>query len=396
VEKIGGVLIWLFLLGVVLLGGALPRKEALIFGKVSESPRIFFSHLPMSFGLKKIPVLDLHGKIEDQPEESTGRGVFDHVFGDRINWFAFAYPITSSFDDRRQGKRGNRAPSGKKVTVGIGKPRASASANNEGIRRSVTINAVCDLFGRMRESGVARGAIYEVNRGRGEAETGAFFADDDLHAVFSYFRRVRSCVGSLCGGFPLPPEQPDRRKGYDCKPPLRVVVPAWIAARCILGMMLGLIGGVCVGLAKTERQCLGGLGLMCLGFATWLTGYEAHNQAEQSQEYDRCRSAYVHRNNTVSQQFLLTSTNYCDTLIVREGKNMANVLDKNKQVQIIAALAEGSGIRQIERMTGVHRDTIMRLGVRVGKGCQSLLDAKMRNLTCAHLQCRSLMSAFSN
>jgi IS1 family transposase len=65
---------------------------------------------------------------------------------------------------------------------------------------------------------------------------------------------------------------------------------------------------------------------------------------------------------------------------------MANVLDKNKQVQIISALAEGSGIPQIERMTGVHRDTIMRLGVRVGKGCQSLLDSKMRDLPCQHLQ----------
>ncbi len=65
---------------------------------------------------------------------------------------------------------------------------------------------------------------------------------------------------------------------------------------------------------------------------------------------------------------------------------MPNVLDKNKQVAIISALAEGSGIRQIERMTGVHRDTIMRLGVRVGKGCQSLLDGKMRDLPCKHLQ----------
>jgi IS1 family transposase len=65
---------------------------------------------------------------------------------------------------------------------------------------------------------------------------------------------------------------------------------------------------------------------------------------------------------------------------------MANVLDKNKQVQIIGALAEGSGIRQIERMTGVRRDTIVRLGVRVGKGCQSLLDSKMRDLPCQHLQ----------
>jgi transposase-like protein len=65
---------------------------------------------------------------------------------------------------------------------------------------------------------------------------------------------------------------------------------------------------------------------------------------------------------------------------------MANVLSSDKQVQIISALAEGSGIRQIERMTGVHRDTIMRLGVRVGKGCAELLDAKMRNLSCEHLQ----------
>jgi IS1 family transposase len=66
--------------------------------------------------------------------------------------------------------------------------------------------------------------------------------------------------------------------------------------------------------------------------------------------------------------------------------NMANVLDSKKQVAIISALAEGSGIRQIERMTGVHRDTIMRLGVRTGKGCASLLDRKMRDLTCHQLQ----------
>jgi len=65
---------------------------------------------------------------------------------------------------------------------------------------------------------------------------------------------------------------------------------------------------------------------------------------------------------------------------------MANVLPIEKQVAIISALAEGSGIRQIERITGVHRDTIMRLGVRVGKGCATLLDRKMRNLSCQQLQ----------
>jgi IS1 family transposase len=65
---------------------------------------------------------------------------------------------------------------------------------------------------------------------------------------------------------------------------------------------------------------------------------------------------------------------------------MANILDKTKQVAIISALAEGSSIRSIERITGVHRDTIMRLGVRIGKGCAGLLDEKMRNLSCQQLQ----------
>ena len=65
---------------------------------------------------------------------------------------------------------------------------------------------------------------------------------------------------------------------------------------------------------------------------------------------------------------------------------MAPFLESTKQVAIISALAEGSSIRSIERITGVHRDTIMRLGVRIGKGCANLLDQKMRNLSCEHLQ----------
>ena len=65
---------------------------------------------------------------------------------------------------------------------------------------------------------------------------------------------------------------------------------------------------------------------------------------------------------------------------------MANILPKEKQITIISALAEGSSIRSIERMTDVHRDTIMRLGVRIGQGCAKLLDRKMRDLTCEHVQ----------
>ena len=65
---------------------------------------------------------------------------------------------------------------------------------------------------------------------------------------------------------------------------------------------------------------------------------------------------------------------------------MGKQLEREKQIVAIGALAEGSSIRSIERMTGVHRDTIMRLGVRVGQGCAALLDRKMRDLSCQQLQ----------
>jgi IS1 family transposase len=65
---------------------------------------------------------------------------------------------------------------------------------------------------------------------------------------------------------------------------------------------------------------------------------------------------------------------------------MANLLNTDKQIAVVAALAEGSSIRAIERMTGIHRDTIMRLGVRVGEGCTALMDAKMRDLSCNRLE----------
>jgi len=67
-----------------------------------------------------------------------------------------------------------------------------------------------------------------------------------------------------------------------------------------------------------------------------------------------------------------------------------NHLSKDKQIAVTAALAEGNSIRSIERMTGIHRDTIMRLGVRIGQGCGRLLDEKMRNLDCNRIAGRDL------
>jgi IS1 family transposase len=63
-----------------------------------------------------------------------------------------------------------------------------------------------------------------------------------------------------------------------------------------------------------------------------------------------------------------------------------NILKTEKQEMVIGGLVEGSSIRSIERMTGVHRDTIMRLLVKVGDTCEKIMDTSMRNLTCKDIE----------
>lgn len=63
-----------------------------------------------------------------------------------------------------------------------------------------------------------------------------------------------------------------------------------------------------------------------------------------------------------------------------------NILAREKQIQVISALVEGSSIRSVERMTGVHRDTIMRLLVRVGNACEALMRERVQNIECRSLQ----------
>jgi len=65
---------------------------------------------------------------------------------------------------------------------------------------------------------------------------------------------------------------------------------------------------------------------------------------------------------------------------------MANHLPVEKKTQVISMLAEDASIRGIERVTGIHRDTIMRLGVRVGEACAKIHDGKMRGLACNNIQ----------
>jgi len=65
---------------------------------------------------------------------------------------------------------------------------------------------------------------------------------------------------------------------------------------------------------------------------------------------------------------------------------VANNLSRDKQIAVVSALVEGCSIRSTERMTGVNRETIGTLLVRVGNGCSELLNDKMVNLDCDRLE----------
>jgi IS1 family transposase len=59
---------------------------------------------------------------------------------------------------------------------------------------------------------------------------------------------------------------------------------------------------------------------------------------------------------------------------------------EDKALLAIQLLIEGTSVRSAERVTGLHRDTILRLLVLAGERCIKLMDAKMRNLRCEHVQ----------
>ena len=67
-----------------------------------------------------------------------------------------------------------------------------------------------------------------------------------------------------------------------------------------------------------------------------------------------------------------------------------NTLSIQQQSQVLSLLCEGTSIRTTERLTGIHRDTIMRLVVRIGEHAQTILDEKMKNLQIEQLQCDEL------
>lgn len=63
-----------------------------------------------------------------------------------------------------------------------------------------------------------------------------------------------------------------------------------------------------------------------------------------------------------------------------------NRLNQETQETILKLLVEGNTIRSVERLTGVHRDTIVRLVKRIGLKCDHYMDSKLSTLMLDHIQ----------
>jgi IS1 family transposase len=67
-------------------------------------------------------------------------------------------------------------------------------------------------------------------------------------------------------------------------------------------------------------------------------------------------------------------------------------LSEDQQVKIVAVLCDGVSIRAAERITGCHRDTIMRLGLHLGQKCAVLHDKLMTDLNVSRVELDELWS----
>jgi transposase-like protein/IS1 family transposase len=68
----------------------------------------------------------------------------------------------------------------------------------------------------------------------------------------------------------------------------------------------------------------------------------------------------------------------------------AMTVPEDKALLAIQLLLEGTSVRSAERISGIHRDTILRLLVVAGERCVELMESRMRNLRCKHLQADEL------
>ena len=69
-----------------------------------------------------------------------------------------------------------------------------------------------------------------------------------------------------------------------------------------------------------------------------------------------------------------------------------NQLDSAKRAQVVSCLVEGNSIRATVRMTGVAKNTVVKLLCDLGRACSDYQDKTFVNLKCKRLQCDEIWS----
>ena len=98
----------------------------------------------------------------------------------------------------------------------------------------------------------------------------------------------------------------------------------------------------------------------------------------------RCKRFGKHRNGLQRYR-----CNHCRKTYTEEHKRPfgAMTVPVEKAVLALQLLIEGTSVRSIERITGLHRDTTLRLLVLAGERCEKILGRRIRNVRVKDVQC---------
>src|SRR5256885_5883272 len=72
--------------------------------------------------------------------------------------------------------------------------------------------------------------------------------------------------------------------------------------------------------------------------------------------------------------------------------NPMNKLSTEKRAAVVSCLVEGNSIRATVRMTGVAKNTVVKLLVDVGTACAAYHDEHVRNVKSQRIQCDEIWS----
>src|SRR6266850_2568404 len=89
---------------------------------------------------------------------------------------------------------------------------------------------------------------------------------------------------------------------------------------------------------------------------------------------------------------LADSTICLDSLTAQAYIRAMYTLSQEKRIAVLAALVEGNSIRATVRMTGVAKNTVVKLLVELGRACEAYQIEKLVNLPCKRLQCDEIWS----